>query len=77
MLVEQSGLSSDMTLKRYIQSSDRKTNMPCTTRTAKTLALRLVPMLPMKVWALNVETERKVQCMPVDEVPSSLVEYSK
>ena len=54
----------------------QKKERPCSTRTAKTLALPIVPILPVKVWAMNIKMEEKkrVQCMLVDEASSSQVE---
>ena len=61
-------MSSNMTVKFYTKFMQQKKERPCSTRTAKTLALPIVPILPVKVWAMNVEMEKKtVQCTPVDK----------
>jgi hypothetical protein len=76
MPVEQSGMSSNMAVKlctKFVQQSKER---PCSTRTAKTLTLPIVPMLPVKVWAMNVKMEesKTVQCMLVEKASSSQAE---
>jgi len=68
MPVEQSGMSSNMTVKLYTKFIQQGIKRPYPTRKTKTIALPIVPVLPVKVWAVNVETEeKKTRSMPASQ----------
>jgi hypothetical protein len=65
-----------MTVKLCTKFVQQNKERPCSTRTAKTLNLPIVPILPVKVWAMNVKMEenKTVQCMLVEKASSSQAE---